>query len=191
MNSVAMKNELKNLELKDRITLHRRMAESYHSAYAQKAVKEGATYAEWEFAEDALYWSPYFGNEVIQLSKVPISVAASATMEAKAYSVQFPDWGPVDFKCWPADNGFVMKTLFEGHMKNGTKMSFHSYGFVETNDRGQITRWETHVNGEEYSPFLKAAIGVHGPFLNGSNPYMEALSLTLKENGLLVNGLPV
>jgi len=155
------------------------MAENYYNAYAQKAVKNGASYNEWKFADDAIYWSPYFGNELIPLGRNPISVSASATMEAKAYSLKFPDWGPVDFKCWPSDNGFAMYTLFMGHMKDGTEMSFYSYGFVETNDRGEITRWETHVS-EGYGAFLDAAIGVHGPFLKSTDPYMEALARTLK-----------
>ncbi len=175
---------VQKLKLEDRIALHRRMAESYYNAYAQKAVKDGASYEEWKFADDAVYWSPYFGNELIQLSKHPISVSISATMEAKAYSLKFPDWGPAEFKCWPSDNGFVMKTLFVGHTKDGTRMGFYSYGFVETNDQGQITRWETHVNGEDYSPFLDIAIGVRGPFLKGGDAYMEALSRTLKEAGV-------
>jgi hypothetical protein len=172
----------KKLSLEERITLHRRMAESYHIAYAKKTVKDGGTYEEWKFANDAVYWSPYFGNELVQLSTTPISVADSATMEAKAYSFKFPDWGPVDFKCWASDNGFVMKTLFEGHTREGTKMSFYAYGFVETNDQGEITRWETH-NNAAYDDFLDVAIGVHGPFLDGCDPYMEALDRALKEAG--------
>jgi hypothetical protein len=76
-----------------------------------------------------------------------------------------------------------MKTLFVGHTKDGTKMSFYSYGFVETNNYGEITRWETHVSAE-YSDFLDIAIGVHGPFLESADPYMEALARTLKEAGI-------
>jgi hypothetical protein len=174
----------KILPLEERIALHRRMAESYHAAYAKKAVKDGATYLEWKFADDAVYWSPYFGNQLIHLKEHPISVSASATMEAKAYSLKFADWGPEEFKCWPSDNGFVMKTLFVGHTKDGTRMSFFAYGFVETNDQGEITRWETHVNGDDYGPFLDVAIGVHGPFLESAAPYMEALTRTLKAAGV-------
>jgi hypothetical protein len=75
------------MSVENRIALHRRMAESYHDAYSEKAVKDGATYDEWKFADDAIYWSPYFGDNVIELRTNPISVKASATMEAKAYSV--------------------------------------------------------------------------------------------------------
>lgn len=180
MNSESRTNKL---SLEERIALHRRMAESYHNAYFEQAVKDGATYEEWKFADDALYWSPYFGDNVIDLRTNPISVKTSATMEAKAYSVTFPDWAPLDFKCWPADNGFVMQTHFGGHMKDGTLMDFYSYGFIETNEQGLITRWETHVS-PEYNDFLDIAIGVHGPFKQGPEPYMEALARNLKEAGV-------
>ncbi len=173
----------RKLTLEERIALHRRMAESYHAAYLEKTVKDGATYDEWKFADDALYWSPYFGDNVINLRTNPISVKTSATMEARAYSVTFPDWAPLDFKCWPSDNGFAMQTHFGGHKKGGTFMGFYAYGFVETNEEGLITHWETHVS-PEYNDFLDAAIGVHGPFKQGPEPYMEALSRKLKEAGV-------
>ncbi|HSA48591.1 MAG TPA: hypothetical protein VLH10_00560 [Yinghuangia sp.] len=172
------------MNIEDRIALHRRMAEAYRDAYRKQAVQEGATYAEWQFADHAEYSSPYFTcNEVLDLSNVSISVADYATTEAKAYTVRFPDWGPAEFKCWPAENGFVMKTRFEGTAKDdGTKMTFHSYGFVETDEQGLIKRWETHVNGEEYGPFLERAIGVRGPFPD-QTVYHDALTRTLKEGG--------
>jgi hypothetical protein len=173
----------KELSLEERIALHRRMAESYHNAYDVKAVKDGATYDEWKFADDATYWSPYFGKELIHLNAHPISVSTSAHMEAKAYSLRFPDWSPIEFECWPSDNGFVMKTLFQGHTEDGKEMSFYSYGFVKTNEKGEIKHWETHVSAE-YSDFLDIAIGVHGPFGDCADPYMEALAKTLKEAGV-------
>lgn len=171
------------MRLEDRIATHRKMAESYHAAYSKKAVKDGATYEAWKFADDAVYWSPYFGNNLIDLKTNPISVADSATMEAKAYSLRFPDWGPAEFKCWPSDNGFVMKTLLVGHTKEGKEMKFYAYGFVETNERCEIKRWETHVSAE-YGDFLDVAIGVHGPFLDTPEPYMKALAKTLAEAGV-------
>jgi hypothetical protein len=171
------------MTLEERIALHRRMAESYYNAYHQQAVKEGTTYEDWKFADNAVYFSPYFGQGLIHLKEHPISVKTSATMEAKAYSLKFPDWGPEQFKCWPSDNGFVMQTLFSGHTEDGKKMSFYAYGFVETNEAGEITRWETHVN-EDYDAFLDVAIGVHGPFDNDASAYMEALGRTLKAVGV-------
>lgn len=176
-------NEKKSMSLEERIAYHRNMAESYHAAYQNKSVEEGKTYEAWIFAPHAKYWSPYFGDNVIDLSLYPMSVQQSATMEATAYCITFPDWGPMDFKCWPADNGFVMQTHFGGHDKDGKLWDFYAYGFVETNKNGEITRWETHVS-PEYNDFLDKAIGVHGPFKSGPEPYMQAVAEKMKSAGI-------
>lgn len=174
------------MNLEDRIALHHRMAEGYRNSYLRQGVQDGEKYEAWKFSKDAVYSSPYFtGDQVNKISDVSVSVATYATMEAKAYSLTFPDWKPVDWKCWAADNGFVMKTRWEGHTKTGKKMGFYSYSFIETNDAGEVTRWETHVN-EEYSDFLQVAIGVRGPFLGNHAPYLEALTRVLKEAGVSV-----
>ena len=180
-----MPNEKANerLSLEERIALHRRMAMSYYNAYVDQMVQGGSTYEDWKFADDALYWSPYFGDNVINLKTNPISVKDSATMEATTYCITLPDWAPLSFDCWPSDNGFVMQTHFGGHKKDGTLVDFYAYGFVKTNDKGEITRWETHVS-PEYNEFLDVVIGVHGPFKNGPEPYMEALARKLGEAGI-------
>lgn len=169
--------------INERINQHRKMAESYRDAYNEKAVKDGATYEEWIFADSAVYWSPYFGDNLIELKNHPISVKDSATMEALTYSLTFQDWAPIGFKCWPSDNGFVMQTHFGGHTNEGKFMDFYSYGFVETDEECRIIRWETHVS-PEYNDFLDVAIGVHGPFKEGPEPYMEALGKKLAEAGI-------
>ena len=173
------------MNLEERIALHRRMAEGYRDAYMGHDVHQGGSYDGWEFAADAVYASPYFtGDEVIPLDEnLAVGAAACATMEAKAYAATFADWGPAEFKCWPAENGFVMRTRWEGHTKDGTKLGFYSIGFVDTNEQGQITRWETFPNDEEYGPFLELAIGVRGPF-KGATEYVDALVRTLEEHGL-------
>lgn len=167
------------------------MAESYSTAYLRQGVQDGEEYTDengqeaWKFADDAVYASPYFtGDEGFPMSEYSVDTAKAATMEAKAYSLTFPDWKPADFKYWPADNGFVMKTRWEGHMQDGTGMGFYSYSFVETNDKGEVTRWETHVN-DEYSPFLEVAIGVSGPF-HGTTAYVDALHRCLDKAGVSV-----
>lgn len=175
--------EKPELTLEERIERHRKMAECYHQAYLKRTVEDGETYTEWVFAPHAKYWSPYFGDNLIDLSEYPMSVRKSATMEADTYCITFPDWGPLGFKCWPSDNGFVMQTHFGGHDKSGKLWDFYAYGFVETNEAGEITRWETHVS-PEYNDFLDQAIGVHGPFKNGPAPYMEAVAKKLQEAGV-------
>lgn len=175
--------EKKKMSLEERIEHHRKMAESYHLAYQNQTVEAGATYDEWKFAPHAIYWSPYFGDNLIDLSNYPMSVRQSATMEAATYCLTFPDWGPLDFKCWPSDNGFVMQSHFGGHDRDGKLHDFYAYGFVETNGDGEITRWETHVS-PEYNDFLDVAIGVHGPFKNGPEAYMAAVAKRMQEAGV-------
>lgn len=169
--------------LAERIELHRRMALAYYGAYQGRDVQDGQTYAEWRFAPEAVYWSPYFGTEEIELATHPVSVQQSATMEAVAYGVRFTDWGPASFECWPAEDGFAMKTRFEGHTRDGVLMGFFAYGFVRTDDQGRIVRWETHVS-RDYDDFLDVAIGVHGPFQGKADDYLAALSRTLAEAGI-------
>ena len=64
-------------------------------------------------------------------------------------------------------------------------MGFYSIGFVETNDQGEITRWETHVDDYEYGPFLEVALGVRGPF-HGTTAYIDALHRALEQAGVSV-----
>lgn len=174
------------MELSDRIEQHRKMAHAYRDGYSSKEVHAGMSYEGWVFADGAVYTSPYFvGDLMIPLDEnLAYGAAIAATMEAKAYSITFSDWGPVDFKCWPSDNGFVMRTRWEGHTKAGEKMGFWSIGFVDTNDACEITRWETYVNDDEYGPFLQIAIGTRGPFKDGSG-YMDAVARTLEAHGML------
>lgn len=176
-------------ELKNRIEAHRAMALAYYSAYDAKAVKDGEAYENWTFSDDAVYWSPYFTvGEIIELGpvaeQVAGSIANSATMEAKAFSVNFPDWAPVEFKCWPSDNGFVMRTKFEGtHKDTGEKMSFYTHGFVETNEALEIIRWETWPD-PNFDDFLETAIGVRGPW-HDSGEYFAEITKFLIANGLM------
>ena len=100
-----------------RIEKNRRIAQAYYAAYDKKAVKDGATYADWIYASHATYWSPYFGNGMIDLETNPISVEDSATLEALSYSIEFKDWGPIDFECFPSVDGVAWKTHFGAHRK--------------------------------------------------------------------------
>ena len=171
------------ISLSQRLERHQKMAESYRDSYNKHTVEGGDTYEDWVFAPHAQYWSPYFGDNVIDLEVYPMSVRQSATMEADTYRLFLLDWGPLDFRCWPSDRGFVMQTHFGGHNKSSRLWDFYAYGFVETNERCEITRWETHVS-PEYNDFLDAVIGVHGPFKNGPEAYMEAVAQKLREMGI-------
>ena len=44
-----------------------------------------------------MYASPYFtGDKAFKLSEFPEESARASTMEAKVYSLRFPDWKPVE-----------------------------------------------------------------------------------------------
>jgi hypothetical protein len=168
------------MNLEDRIAHHAQMALSYRDSYVDKSVAGGAKF-NWTFARDAIYYSPYFTSEELTLSEVGSKNGEGATLEAQVYAMTFADWRPEEFKYWPADNGFTMKTRWQGTTDDGTKYGFFSYSFVETDEKGEVIRWETHVN-DEYSPFLEMAIGVRGPF-HGHAEYLDALRRRLERVG--------
>ena len=172
------------MKLEDRIAKHKRMAESYRDKYVLQKVQEGETYDEWDFADDAVYTSPYFvADQELVLKDVATAWDVAATVEATAYGVEFPDWKPVDYKCWPAENGFVMRYRWQGTSQTtGKVMGFYSISFVDTNDEGQIVHWSTYVNDEEYGPFLELAIGRRGPFQG--DEYMQSLAAHFEKHGL-------
>ena len=166
------------------------MAEGYHAAYERQHERKEAIYSkEWTFADEAVYFSVYFtGGRAVPIGELSkshgMSMTDAAALEAKAYSAALPDWGPVEFKCWPSENGFVMRTRFGGHTKAGVMMSFHMMDFVETNELGQITYWETFCDGEEFGPVAELAIGVRGPFPDAFT-YWGALEKRLRELGAI------
>lgn len=158
------------MNLGDRIALHAKMAEGYHAAYADQHQEDAADLSPaWTFAEDAVYFSLYFtGGKPVPIGELSnangMSMTDGAALEAKIYSATLPDWGPAEFRCWPAESGFVTRTRFEGHTLDGTLLSFHMVDFVETNPSGQISYWETFCDGEEFGRVAEAALGVRGPF---------------------------
>jgi hypothetical protein len=105
------------MNIEERLAHQRGMAEAYRDAYLHQGVQNGEAFADaWKFADDAVYVSPYFtGDQVFKFSEFPEDTARASTMEAKVYSLNFPDWKPADFKYWPAENGVVMKTPWKGH----------------------------------------------------------------------------
>ncbi len=61
-------------------------------------------------------------------------------------------------------------------------MDFFAYSFIRTNEYGEITHWETHVN-PAYNDFLDVAIGEHGPY-DDANRYMMAVMKKLTSAGI-------
>ncbi len=181
------------MNLEQRIAHHRRMAEGYHKAYESQDESEGAVYSDdWKFADDAVYSSVYFsgGKDVPigeMMKTIGVDIRLGAKMESKVYSAVLPDWRPVKFICFPSDIGFSMQTRFEGHRRDGTKMTFHALDYVLTNEDGLITRWESFVDGEEFGPLTELALGVRGPFADIAD-YWQALYARFHQLGFDVVG---
>lgn len=186
--TTSKSNASSKMNLEDKIARHRKMAEGYYNAYLHKGVQTGEKYESWKFADDATGWWPYFmGDEIINLAAVGMDPFQSANMEAASYSAKFPDWGPKEFTCWPSDNGFAMRTKWEGTNKaTGKKMAFWSVGLVLVNDKGEVTHWETLVDDSEFGAFLEVALGVRGPFKGETAEYMNAVSRALEAAGIKI-----
>jgi hypothetical protein len=122
------------------------MAEGYHSAYKELQSRGQTVYSEeWRFAPEAEYFSPYFsGGKSYPMGQMRrhTPLTESASKEAKVYSAALPDWGPIEFLCFPSDIGFTTRTLYGGHTRDGALLKFHMIDFVLTNDEGLITRWD-------------------------------------------------
>jgi hypothetical protein len=170
------------LKAAKRLQLHYTMAQDYYKAYALLAAGENVTYPSWKLAGGAVYWSPYFTPEVDSSVGRPLTsmgeIVQSATYERMAYLMTFPDWGPVEFECWPSMQGFAMRTKFKGTNRyTGEVMSFYTHGYVWTNNKGQITRWETWPEPYGYDKFLSVALGDCGPWQYSCQYYNAVLRM--------------
>ena len=68
-------------------------------------------------------------------------------------------------------------------IKDDVFMDFFAYSYIHTNEYGEITHWETHVNSD-YNDFLDVAIGEHGPYKESADDYMRAVMLKLASGGI-------
>ena len=65
---------------------------------------------------------------------------------------------------WPSPQGFVTRTRWEGHTKDGKALSSTLVNFWWVNEAGEITRCESSINGEELGPVMELVVGRRGPF---------------------------
>jgi hypothetical protein len=151
------------MTLEDRLALHQRMADTYFDAYAHH-VERGAVVMsdEWRIASDFVYASPFHGAGTPERIAT-LMAGAGNTNEMKLYLAKMPDWRAVDMLGWPTPEGFVTRTRWEGHTREGRtyEATLVNFWWVEGD---QITRCEACVNGDELGPIMELICGVRGPF---------------------------
>jgi hypothetical protein len=174
------------MTLKERIALHRRMAEGYHDAYANHLERGGVRFPpEWRFADEATYGSTYFGSWAgapigKMVNRPGTDISEGANRELRVYLAAIPDYRAVEFMGFPSPEGFATRTLFEGRTKAGLAVRSWTLDFFLTNEAGLITRWETFVDSAEFGPIVEAAVGVRGPF-ESFEAYWRILGARLRE----------
>jgi hypothetical protein len=151
------------MTLEDRLALHQRMADTYFDAYAHHIERKAVVMDDtWKIADDFLYTSPYHG--VGKPEKIANLMAGEGnTNEMKLYLAKMPDWRAVEFLAWPTPQGFVTRTRWEGHTREGKtyESTLVNLWWVEGD---QITRCDGMVNGDELGPIMELICGVRGPF---------------------------
>ena len=145
----------------------------------RRAIDE-KNYQAWVMAPHAQFWSPYFGDKAIDLDEGLSAMQEFGVNEAIICMKAMPDYSLMDFKCYPSEAGFAMQVHLGGHDADGQLHDYYAYQFVDTNDSGEITRWETHVS-PEYNDFLDHVMGIHGPFKDGLEAYNEAAAKKMAE----------
>jgi hypothetical protein len=174
------------MTLEERIALHRRMATSWFETYRDFPKKKVITMSsEWKWSDDAIYWSPYFsGSKEHPVGKFfkrgDLSFGSGASQETAVYADAFPDWRPVEFTCWPSENGCAWRSKQEGHNSKGVKYAAHIVNLITTNSEGLITRYESHLDSAEFGPVAMQALGTPGPFEN-FGAYWKILSVRIKD----------
>jgi hypothetical protein len=152
------------MTLEERLARHQRMADTYFDAYAHH-VERGAVVMsdEWRIAPDFLYSSPYHGagrpEKIATLME-----GAGNTNEMRLYLAKMPDWRAVEMLGWPTPEGFVTKTRWEGHTRDGRAFEATLVNFWWVNAQGEITRCDASLNGDELGPVMELICGVRGPF---------------------------
>ncbi len=169
----------KKLTRDEKIALHTQMCEGYYDDYHNYGLESGKKYKAWDFAENATYHSPYFtGGIVMPLQDFSperhVDISVFSTMEARQFRVKLPDWGIDKFRYWASENGMVQQVHWVGHTPAGKEYAFWSITFCETNDYGEITKWETFVDEKEIAPSYQLICNNPGPF-KSPVAYFEAL----------------
>jgi hypothetical protein len=160
-----------------RADLHRRMAEGYADGY-RNGVNRGyfTNGGEWAYADDALFTCGPFGladeDELaeIQVGKLlkdineggqgpELDSEETSNVELKVWWQVLPDYQLVDHRYFVDDDSFIMWSVFTGTAHDGTTIKLHEVDYVETNEAGQITRWDALLGYRGWDQMVRILTG--------------------------------
>jgi hypothetical protein len=159
------------MDAAERIALHDRLSAGYIDAYVNQLERGMVQYpSEWKYSDDAVHFMPFFEGAEIPIGQLMKeqgarldSIHEGVTMESRMYWRVYPDYRGVEGWGASHENGFVQWIRFEGtDIDTGDRVSFTALDVVSTNADGEITRWETHVDPDEFGPACERATGVAG-----------------------------
>lgn len=110
------------------------MAEAYRDAYMDHDVHAGGSYAEWEYADDAVYSSPYFTGDTVLPLDENLAVGAAA-------------------KCWPSPGVRPHSPVFDASPSSMGGQTFGARRALQTGRARQQRRWRSiFESAAQHSP---------------------------------------
>jgi hypothetical protein len=166
------------MTLEDRLARNKRIADTYFDAYANHIARGTVVMTDdWKLAPDFTFKSTYHGGEATIAKLIDV---AGNTNEMKTYLFDMPDYHAADCMRWPTPEGFVTRTRWVGHTKDGRELASTLVNFWWVNDAGEITRCESMINGDEIGPVMEVVVGRRGPF-SSFEDYWAALAARHKK----------
>jgi hypothetical protein len=161
------------MSLEDRLALHQRIADTYFDAYANHIARGQVVMTDdWKLAPDFVFKSTYHGAEATIAKMIDV---AGNTNEMKTYLFEMPDYHAEECLRWPTPEGFVTRTRWVGHTRDGKALVSTLVNFWWVNAAGEITRCESFINGDEIGPVMEKVVGRRGPF-ESFDEYWAALA---------------
>ena len=160
-----------------RADLHRRLAKGYVEGYRDGLDRGYFTNGgEWKYSEDAVFTCGPFSDTStdlpeLQIGKILKDLAESgegahgidgeetSNIELKVWWTVLPDYRLLTNRTFVDDESFIMWSTFGGHASDGTFITLVEVDYIETNEAGEITRWDALLGYRGWDSMVKALTG--------------------------------
>jgi hypothetical protein len=154
------------------------MAEGYADGY-RNGIDRGyfTNGGEWTYSDDALFTCGPFGvdegdlpeiavgkilkdlNESGHAADLNLSAEETSNVELKVWWTVMPDYRLVEHRYFADDDSFIMWSEFIGHAHDGTEVKLYEVDYLETNEAGQITRWDALLGYRGWDQMVRLLTG--------------------------------